>query len=741
MIVDTVSATPFALLRRAKNFEYRDSDDHLQEFANFDDPVTALTDECFRVLRCISSANESDASSAQTSTSLRDASWSRFEDIGFGGAIETGLDGGKPTIGGLSSVPHSSGGDFNRPTTPSWADFMSTGFSEESKGNAGPLLLPPDKVLPPIATDRGQSSQSNRQTLDSESTAEPGELASINTLELDDSFWWVWITSLAGEEPGPRKAVFGRCALIETAITNAKWLVFEEQIKGAAPEPKQGTYVMEKKRRFGFGSRRGKLTRRKSSTKKMPPMQEEPRRVPQSQSKTNIAPDQHARIQAAAAALQKKHQEQEANGSEFDARGDAYSTKTNSVLTLQPSIMTEASQAMKWTTAYDKDAYRKAYLGDTRAGTGTPSSLMRLPSHDKPASPTTTKQAPVQADAPSPPKQEQAEISKDPEPKSEPAPEPAAAASPEPMPPVDTPEPVEPELKKSVSPEDKKSSSPEDSTKKLRKKPGATGFKSMFGTGKKKEGKEQPPMKPTGAERSAVAAARAALEGKAKAAQEQSRPTTNGSSVLKKKSIVESAPESAEPEPEHEHEHEHEPEPTEKPATPGTNDTPEKTEIDHPVEKVPSTQGPPSGVPKAYRDTDTDAISSVDTNERAAADAEFSRFDQGPLDQPAFVPEDSPISETTPDKPSSPVQPETKPETKSSSPETNSSHDRWAQIRKNAADRVAAGESGHRSMDTERTDEGDTSGEESESLNRPLNTTNFQTSSPAWRESKPELPN
>ena len=65
MIVDSVSPTPFALLRRANHFAYRDDDRVLQEFAEYDDPVKALTDECRRVLRSISSANQSQVSKLQ----------------------------------------------------------------------------------------------------------------------------------------------------------------------------------------------------------------------------------------------------------------------------------------------------------------------------------------------------------------------------------------------------------------------------------------------------------------------------------------------------------------------------------------------------------------------------------------------------------------------------------------------------------------------------------------------------
>lgn len=89
MIVNRVSPTPFALLRRAKHFEYRNDDMALQEFSDFEDPVQALTEECRRVLKCISSTNQSAAATSKASTSLRnpDAEWSRFEDLGFGALL------------------------------------------------------------------------------------------------------------------------------------------------------------------------------------------------------------------------------------------------------------------------------------------------------------------------------------------------------------------------------------------------------------------------------------------------------------------------------------------------------------------------------------------------------------------------------------------------------------------------------------------------------------------------------
>lgn len=751
MIVDTVSPTPFSLLRRAKNFEYRDEHWNLQEFANYEDPLKALTDECLRVLRCISSTNESSVSSSKQSTSLRDASWSRFEDIGFGGSIdsdpedeENRLPAGPKSepAASLRTEPRSQGGDLGRPTTPSWADFMSSGFSDEgnTREHVPPLLLPPDKVLPPIASSRGQSSQSHKRNLDSEPSLEPAELASINTLDLDDSFWWVWITSLSGDEPLARKAVFGRCALLETVIRETKWLILEEQVKGAAPEPEAGAQYVEKKSFFSFGSRKGnKLGRRKSSAKKVSPIEESYKRSNNQapQSKSSIGPDQHKRIQAAAAALQKKHRE-EAEAKEVGANNnrDNYSIKTNSVMTLQPGIVNEASSALKWTKNYDKNAYRTAYLSDSRAGTGAISSdaeptdavdtnePVSEPAVEKPTTPspalsqTTSKNGP-----PPPPPKDVAAAEVTPLP---PSPEPANKPLEEPA--------TQPEKKdnaKTVVIEDPAESqakqSMDDSNKKLKKKTGNNGFKNMFGTSKKKT--DQPAMKSTGAkETSSVAAARAALEAKAAAAQESSTPAPPKSAVKKKPvpekpaTPVAAAPAAAAatapvaaPEPE-------------QPPTP--QESQKASEESHVPYSHAGTAGS-GGPPQTRRAVEYDALSRVDTNERNAADQEFSKFDQGPLvEQPAFVPADTPDTPTAPAHSELPQTPTNghseEPQKRSEYSTTNSEavaaqEDRWAQIRKNAAERQAA-ETGRASEEpetrvsqSERSDEGDTSGEESKS--------------------------
>lgn len=721
MIVDTVSPTPFSLLRRAKNFEYRDSDHALQQFASYDDPVQALTDECRRVLRSIASTNQSALHDSRSSTNLRDASWSRFEDLGFGESIEE-PNGDNEAEGSyfsnsngplsLRSASDSRTTDFGRPTTPSWADFLSSGFTDENGARTqSPFLLPPDKVLPPIQTARGQSSQSHKRVFSDELVLDPGELASITSLDLDDSFWWVWITSLSGEEPVGRKAVFGRCALIETSIPGGKWLILEEQVKGAAPEPELGAYIAEKKTFFGFKTRKGKLSRHKSTSKKVHAA-EEPYQRPNSttpMSKTTIGPDQHARIQAAAAALQRKHKEQEEQQQSPRPSRTEESTaaKTNSVMSLQPLVVSEASQAMKWASNYDKNAVRAAYLGDSRAGTGAANeptengrSGSKSPGPTSPPKergpPATPKKEAQDAPSSSTPSKSKPETSKPTQSSPKPARKPVTAT------PTKTPEqkPAQP------AKESKEPSSP-DEHKKLKKKPGNTTLKGMFG-----KKKSEPPLKSTGAETySPVAAAKAALEGRT-AQQSQSAPQTKAPASRRVSAFGSKPAQQPSPAPS-------------KPATPPKREEPKPTQAPEAhTQAAPTNSNDYQGPPQTRKDAEYDALSKIDTNERIQAEREFSSFDhQSPFaDQPAFVPEDMP---TTPrastqsrnrEKPAeAPTNGHAKRESTASNSSSEYTQDRWAQIRKNAAERAGQPdepEPRHSQADN-KSEDGETSGEES----------------------------
>lgn len=723
MIVDSVSPTPFALLRRANHFQYRDDDRALQEFAEYEDPVKALTEECRRVLRSISSANQSQVSNSKESTGLTDASWSRFEDIGFSAGFDENDEDDESNFAkrrpqGLRTTPHSREMGMGRPTTPSWADFLSSGFVDEAKNGPAPLLLPPDKILPPIDT-RGRSSQSHRPRLES-NQLEPGELASITKFDLDDSFWWVWISSLAGEEYPERKAAFGRCALVETIIPGGRWLVMEEMVKGAAPAPEEGAYIAEKKSFWGRSKKNKGVTRRKSTGKNALELNPDLRpqfRTNQSggMSKTSIGPDQHARIQAAAIQLQRRQREQEAQEQSM-RRGrsdmEAMSMKTSSVFTLQPVIMSEASPAMKWANKYDKDAIREAYLANSNTGRGLAEATMQTNGYAKsqdtlrpdqnlqrensrdrdlpalpdgrsgPSVPSKSASA-LPSPAPFPPAPHADEEEEAHHQLSEKAAEVAFPEDSHPsdrraapmasLPRVDqsTPEPPRQSGEASgSSPESKKHN-------KLKKKEPATGgFRKIFGRNKNR----QSIVPPNASEN---------LNGGQANLQPGNAALGRRFSALRKKSPPSVPSDSRDA-------------PTPAPAS---------------EDDITPVASPHQAYERSYDPSVQDTLSRVDTNDAHEARQAFSNFDQGPLeDVPAFVPDDSPRESIDDSAPPNISRVRTEDGGELTQQVSPPAQDRWAQIRKNAAERAAQRQSEEQSRGgySQKTDgdDGETSGEE-----------------------------
>ncbi|KEY66522.1 hypothetical protein S7711_04848 [Stachybotrys chartarum IBT 7711] len=704
MIVDHVSPTPFALLRRAKHFQYRDTDRALQEYSEFEDPIQALTEECRRVLKAISAANQSQVSNPKHSTGLQDASWSRFEDIGFASSLDEEDDEDDSILitrrpqQGLRTTP-ASGNGLARPTTPSWADFLSSGFVNEHP-NRPNLLLPPDKILPPIETQpRQNSSQSHRPRLESDKNLEPGELASIAVLELDDAFWWVWMSSLAPEETLERKSAFGRCAVIETDIPSGRWLIMEEMVAGAAPDLQDGAYLAEKK---GFFSWTKTLGRRRSTGKRPQDRPDKNRKDPNI-SKTSLGPDTHARVQAKAAQLRAKDvQERQlaAQGVQRRGRSDAelMAEKTNSVFTLQPALVGEASSAMSWVKKYDKATIKEAYMANSSAGRGMPMSPApsehtntdmqgtnfgyepsvptpaRKPVGSSTAAPLVAPVSPVSlASAPMPvsptsdpapaispridAQQEApwAPVANKPDP---PATEeervPAPLPKDEPLPEVDREGAMTPDVGEE-EPDGKKQH------KKLHKEQKeARGFRKMFG--RKNRASKLPD--------NAAASVNNML-------QSEARPSDD----VHTQEAATSPPDAS---------------------TQG----PSKIEREVPEPMLtPTVAVTPAEEPAQLRDTSPgasapDNLSRVNTRDADEAAHEFSRFDQGPLaDQPAFIPNDDsddddavppPIQRNPSRRSAHSRPPPPKVEEKLSQSAGPGVQDRWAQIRKNAAERAAS---------------------------------------------------
>src|SRR5271170_2781188 len=220
LLVRAVSPTPFALLDRLARHSFIQTNPNekgdaletiIEAHTEYGSPTKALTPECLRVLRLISATNESEVSTDPDPTSRR-----RRRDL--------------------------LGGGINRPKTPSWGDFLVSGFPEGAggAGGGGGFSLPPDKLLPPINTNTLPHSVSSRRSLNSRDGGgggyrsnlhelEKGEVKSVERSRVDDALWSVWMESLCGEELEEKKAVFGRCVVAETNAPDAgrRWIVVE----------------------------------------------------------------------------------------------------------------------------------------------------------------------------------------------------------------------------------------------------------------------------------------------------------------------------------------------------------------------------------------------------------------------------------------------------------------------------------------------------------------------------------
>lgn len=464
-------------------------------------------------------------------------------------------------------------------------------------------------------------------------------------------------------------------------------------------------------------------------------------------SRATIAPDQQARIQQAAKELsQKREAEESAVRKRQQPVSSVPASNRNSVFTLGPN-KEEFSPALAWAKKYDKEAIRAQYLGDNLAGKGS-REMLTLPSEGLGINRSTSTLSHHETkELPPPPREERPKTewpSAAPVTSSEPMPEPPAIVEPEraPTPPEPT-MPVQAEAAEEAAKQplprtdsEVNVQRPASSTNKLRKsyeghrlspeegkrsrKVGppptqkTTGIRRLFGTKRtKSKGTEVKPQADQENVNPAILAARRALEGKpslAPAGSTDSPPLSPGHfQRMKQVPMGKSAPLKEE---------------QPRPITPEEQRAPSPAPESVP-QRTASEDNMYAGPPRTRRDEEYDQLSRVDTNEREDADREFSTFDQGPLsDQPAFVPEDSPEKDSFPrNEPkfranhqsaySAMTVPEEESEEDEPAAPVQNASDRWAQIRKNAADRARQSEEHTTRSRTEtRTDDGETSGEE-----------------------------
>lgn len=429
------------------------------------------------------------------------------------------------------------------------------------------------------------------------------------------------------------------------------WLIpYQEKIRGAAILTESPVATKEKKR----WTKRGKLRRKSLSVTETPIQHMKSFNASlHTASRTNIGPDQTAKIQAAAAALRQQKTDAEyaqpRRGSK--PREHAPEARTNSVFTLQPVIMSEASPAMKWANRYDRDNLRGAYHGrpppEKKPVPSAERSLPALPREE------TVRPRPEPAPVATPPVPvKTTTVSLPAEPVRQQAPTAAAPAA--------NNGPSSPAYNKRMS----MSPSPVPSTNSLPDK-----------TGKK------------------VSRLRAIFGMRA----EGSQPMTVGGDQL----IVPPADIGRKNSLRRRHS------PIEITSSPHLVSSPTAEAVNSPALEKETAPSPPA--PEQHP---------------ALAMQPYSAFDQGPLDdQPAFIPEDSPdVSDldTTEFSPSPFRDEHPAPGPSSSSASEPAVQDRWAQIRKSAAERAKANKMTDDVSATTTTtdargslDDGETSGEES----------------------------
>lgn len=460
-------------------------------------------------------------------------------------------------------------------------------------------------------------------------------------------------------------------------------------------------------------------------------------------SKTSIAPDQQQRVQAVAAKLaqgERDRKEAEQLAQRRARLDDATSTKTNSVLTLQPNLLSDAGPAMKWDKKFgdgakDKSALRAQYLGDVTAGRGSKDNLLTTANgRTSPLPPSISNR-----DLPALPKSEldtpkaHRGASRSPAPNDH-AVTPEASVTPVPWPndsPTGTPLPddkpfptvssIDHPATRSPVPERKPVQAPQSqvvpqtnvranedqgqafekkqSPNKLKKKEGG-GFRKLFGRKKTN-----------------VPAATTAQQPR----ESEDYPTqAYAQEPARNESVVEDyQPPVRDPSPAYSAEK------SEQLRAPPV-----------PYEKSPAVSS--TALADSGRHSPPVAPGS-NAHEQQQADQAFSRFDQGPMeDMPAFAPQDDSDDDAAAapnvarrpvpayDGPPSPVTPtpyashprdDISEESVTLKTEAIPTNDRWAQIRKNAAERAQrlSEEQSRRSRSqsqSQRTDEGETSGEE-----------------------------
>lgn len=440
-------------------------------------------------------------------------------------------------------------------------------------------------------------------------------------------------------------------------------------------------------------TKRSMLGRRRSTGRSDAPI-ETPTKfdpsIPPPLNRTKIGPDQAAKIQAAAMSL-RQQQAQLENQLRHPTGSQRSSQRTNSVFTLQPVILSEATPAMKWASKYDRDAIRDAYLNN-------------LPLQDGPSRPATERSLPA---LPTEDADEEREESRRPRP---------VSLMPPPPPPMSKSEPPS-----KPGPIHESDSKPAPISKVTPIMPSPT-FSPMnhpallppspSTNGRVSPALQSPPLSPPGQK----------SRGSNGSTPEKVKKTNRFKSFFSSKKAEPVAPGRLTPQP-------IENSSNASLTLPNPNlgrrlSTQKKRNAPATLQGTvaSSSQAQLAPAASARPQRHESGSSNPGSEEVRVATQAFSSFDQGPLDAPAFIPGDSPditepSSPTVETRPAVPGKDDSASVSEESAPgspaEAMPVQDRWAQIRKNAAERAKVVPKASEEPDARGSmDDGETSGEE-----------------------------
>ncbi|KAG5438250.1 hypothetical protein PCANB_003101 [Pneumocystis canis] len=222
MLVNMPSPNAFTVLQRIA-IQGLDTDDEIVSvlWKHRNHIENALTDESKRILMCISNTLRNISSSTESKE------WEKFMNFGFDYIENEPKNLEEDSLYKINKLNiHSE----NEPDEHFHENLdLKTNPSISSKKESSlSKVLPCDKVFSPVIGIQSHSELDSITKINTDWLNE-STISKKCRINLDESFWGVWIDSCSEETPVFRKNLFGKFILFEIELDEKKWIIVEEQ--------------------------------------------------------------------------------------------------------------------------------------------------------------------------------------------------------------------------------------------------------------------------------------------------------------------------------------------------------------------------------------------------------------------------------------------------------------------------------------------------------------------------------